>query len=194
MKDRVRNAFLVLALSIGFPTGSTAFAMDADQRSASGTAQLSAGEIERRRTKLRTQSAGASASRLRADVIELAKLAKAHVADVGPSQAVRDFADREWTRLANGLHLWGVTMTGESWFDMGHPELVGTNASAMSDIEGRYWARLARESAEGTGKAVFSLVFPHPRTRQSATGYHTCFLMPDRIRILCAGAFEDKNG
>ena len=131
---------------------------------------------------------------MRADVEELAELAKTHVAQVGPSQAVRNFADTKWTRLANGLHLWGVTITGESWFDTGHPELVGTNASAMSDIEGRNWARLARASAEGTGERVFALVFPHPRTRRSAVGYHTCFLMPDRIRILCAGAFEDENG
>lgn len=187
MKNPVRNALLLLGLSAGMEAHAGAETMTQTDDAPRVTAE----EVERRRAALMARSAGSDANKLRMDVKELAELAKAHVSDVGPSQAIDNFTDKEWTRLANGLHLWGVTLKGVSWFDQGHPELVGTDASIMTDIEGRFWADLARKSASGTGASMFTLVFPHPGTRRSATGYHTCFMMPDQTRVLCAGAFED---
>ncbi|WP_425087467.1 hypothetical protein [Stappia sp.] len=130
---------------------------------------------------------------LQKDVVRLATLARRHIDAVGLAEALTDFRQKPWKRKANGLHVWGVTVSGMSWYDVGHPDLVGIDVSNITDIEGRYWARLARESADGSGAKVFSLLFPHPETGLSARGLHTCFLLKDGQRILCAGGFEDAT-
>lgn len=137
------------------------------------------------------RAAGSDLERVRGDVVELADLARRHIDEAGLDAALKDFLSPPWTREANGLHLWGVTTDGVSWFDTGHPELVGIDVSNITDIEGRFWTQLAEASASGTGDKVFLLLFPHPRTARSAAGYHTCFMLDDDERILCAGAFED---
>lgn len=137
------------------------------------------------------RTAGSDLERVRGDVVELANLARRHIDEAGLDTALKDFLSPPWTREANGLHLWGVTTDGVSWFDTGHPELVGIDVSNITDIEGRFWTQLAEASARGTGDEVFLLLFPHPRTARSAAGYHTCFMLDDDKRILCAGAFED---
>jgi hypothetical protein len=42
----------------------------------------------------------------------------------------------------------------------------------MTDIEGRNWWELAVASATGSGAKNFTIVYPHPKTGQAATGYH----------------------
>ncbi|SDU07749.1 hypothetical protein [Stappia sp. ES.058] len=140
---------------------------------------------------LHARTAGLNSEALRRDVVELARLARRHVETEGLVVALDEFKRKPWKRQANGLHIWGVTMSGLSWYDVGHPDLVGIDVRNITDIEGRYWARLARESAEGSGARVFSLLFPHPETELSARSLHTCFLLKDGQRILCAGGFED---
>lgn len=139
------------------------------------------------------RSAGADLEAVRRDVGDLAALAEKHIGDQGLRQALKDFGDAPWVREANGLHLWGVTVSGVSWFDTGHPELVGIDVSNITDIEGRFWAKLAVQSALGTGDKVFMLLFPHPKTGKSAVGFHSCFALEDGERVLCAGAFEDAS-
>jgi hypothetical protein len=141
--------------------------------------------------ELHQRAAGADLGQLRADVEELADLARTHIAAIGLRQAVLDFSGAPWKRHANGLHLWGVTRSGMSWFDAGHPDIVGLDVAGMTDIEGRNWWRLAIASAEGSGEAVFKILFPHPESGRAAAGFHTCFLLDDQQRVLCAGAFED---
>jgi hypothetical protein len=121
----------------------------------------------------------------------LLKLARAHIAAVGLDRALKDFVATPWRRRANGLHLWGVTRDGESWFDAGHPELVGLNTIDMTDLAGNNWVRLGVASATGEGAAFFLLTFPHPETHRAARGWHTCFMLDDDHRLLCAGASED---
>jgi hypothetical protein len=140
---------------------------------------------------LQAGDAGSNLEELQKDVVRLAALARMHIKSDGLSVALEDFKQRPWKRQANGLHMWGVTASGMSWYDVGHPDLVGIDVSSITDIEGRYWARLAKESADGSGEKVFSLLFPHPETDLSARGLHTCFLLEDGQRILCAGGFED---
>jgi hypothetical protein len=142
-------------------------------------------------TALAGRAAGADLDLVRGDVVELADLARRHIDEAGLETALKDFLSAPWKRPANGLHLWGVTTDGVSWFDTGHPELIGIDVSNITDIEGRFWTQLAEASARGTGDKVFLLLFPHPRTARSAVGYHTCFMLGDGERILCAGAFED---
>lgn len=142
---------------------------------------------------LATRAAGADLELVRGDVVELADLARRHIDEAGLDAALKDFQSPPWLREANGLHLWGVTTKGVSWFDTGHPELVGIDVSNITDIEGRFWTQLAEASARGTGDKVFLLLFPHPKTARSAVGYHTCFMLEDDERILCAGAFEDAS-
>jgi hypothetical protein len=137
------------------------------------------------------RAAGSDLSRVESDVEELAGLARAHLEAVGLGQAMVDFAAPPWRRHANGLHLWGVTRSGMSWFDAGHPDVVGLDVSGMTDIEGRNWWQLAIGSAEGSGAATFKLLFPHPESGRAALGMHTCFPLEDRQRVLCAGAFQD---
>ncbi|WP_349360730.1 hypothetical protein [Stappia sp.] len=143
--------------------------------------------------EINARSAGADLDRLREDVLALADLAEAHIKHAGLVPALDAFEAAPWKRKANGLHIWGVTTGGISWYDVGHPDLVGIDVSNITDIEGRHWARLARASADGTGEEVFGLVFPHPETNRSAQGLHTCFLLPDGERILCAGGFVDEE-
>lgn len=142
---------------------------------------------------IHARSAGADLDAVRRDVGELAALAEKHIGDKGLRQALKDFGTAPWVRDANGLHLWGVTVSGVSWFDTGHPELVGIDVSNITDIEGRFWAKLAVRSALGTGDKVFLLLFPHPKTGKSAVGFHSCFALEDGERVLCAGAFEDAS-
>ncbi|WP_029056918.1 hypothetical protein [Stappia stellulata] len=144
--------------------------------------------------QLQARTAGSTLEDLRRDVVQLAVLARKFVADKGLVEALDAFKETPWRRKANGLHVWGVTVSGVSWYDVGHPDLVGIDVSNITDIEGRYWARLARESADGSGAEVFSLLFPHPETGLSARGLHTCFLLKDGQRILCAGGFKDARG
>ena len=40
------------------------------------------------------------------------------------AKAPDDFKKKPWKRNANGLHVWGVTVSGMSWYDVGHPDLV----------------------------------------------------------------------
>jgi hypothetical protein len=140
---------------------------------------------------LHASDSGSDLKELQKDVVRLATLARKHVGSVGLAEALGDFRNKPWKRKANGLHVWGVTVSGMSWYDVGHPDLVGIDVSNITDIEGRYWARLAKGSATGSGEKVFSLLFPHPETGLSARGLHTCFLLKDGQRILCAGGFED---
>ncbi len=140
---------------------------------------------------LHARSAGAEMAMLQRDVELLRDLAQSHIDTVGLVQALNDFMASPWSRDANGLHIWGVTKTGISWFDAGHPEVVGLDVSQMSDLEGRMWANLATQSA--AKNSVFTLLFPHPRTGQAAQGVHSCFMLADGQRVLCAGAFEDIN-
>jgi hypothetical protein len=142
-------------------------------------------------TNLFERCAGSDLGRVRSDVEELAGLARQHIAAVGLRQAMQDFAGAPWKRHANGLHLWGVTRSGMSWFDAGHPDLVGLDVSGMTDIEGRNWWQLAIDSAQATGAVTFKLLFPHPESGRAAAGFHTCFLLDDQQRVLCAGAFAD---
>ncbi|MCA1297141.1 hypothetical protein [Stappia indica] len=142
-------------------------------------------------TSLHARAAGSDLEALQRDVTGLAALARRHVRAVGLEAALADFGTAPWKRKANGLHLWGVTTDGLSWFDAGHPDMVGTNVNNITDIEGRFWAALAKQSADGTGETVFSLLFLHPETGRSARGLHTCFFLDDGKRILCAGAFQD---
>lgn len=142
-------------------------------------------------TALSARAAGSDLELVRGDVVELADLARRHIREAGLDAALKDFLSAPWKREANGLHLWGVTTRGVSWFDTGHPELIGIDVSNITDIEGRFWTQLAEASARGTGEKVFLLLFPHPKTARSAVGYHTCFMLDDDERILCAGAFED---
>ncbi|WP_428696797.1 hypothetical protein [Stappia sp.] len=139
------------------------------------------------------RSAGPDLDAVRRDVGDLAVLAQKHIGEAGLRQALKDFSGAPWVRDANGLHLWGVTVSGVSWFDTGHPELVGIDVSNITDIEGRFWAKLAVQSALGTGDKVFLLLFPHPKTGKSAVGFHSCFALEDGERVLCAGAFEDAS-
>ena len=143
--------------------------------------------------ELHARSAGSKLTKLRVDVVALRDLARSHIALVGVTAAVRSFMRAPWRREANGLHIWGITMSGVSWFDAGHPELVGMDIASFTDIEGRVFARLARSSADGSGRKVFQLVFPHPLTGRSAKGLHSCFFLKDGNRILCAGGFEDER-
>lgn len=147
--------------------------------------------LDKNVTSLHARAAGSDLEALQRDVTDLAALARRHVQAVGLDAALADFGAAPWKRDANGLHLWGVTADGLSWFDAGHPDLVGANVNNITDIEGRFWASLAKQSADGTGEAVFSLLFLHPRTGRSARGLHTCFFLQDGQRILCAGAFQD---
>ena len=137
------------------------------------------------------QSAKNDLQLLSAHVQDLARFAREHIEDVGLAAALKEFVDQPWKRSANGLHLWGVTTSGISWFDAGHPELVGLDVSAMSDLEGRLWAQMAVASATGSGEAQFQLLFPHPITSRAAKGLHSCFMLADGQRVLCAGAFLD---
>lgn len=140
---------------------------------------------------LHARTAGADLDLVRSHVVELAELARRHIDEAGLETALEDFRNPPWLREANGLHLWGVTTAGVSWFDTGHPELVGIDVSNITDIEGRFWTQLAVASALETGEKVFLLLFPHPKTAKSAIGFHTCFMLEDGERVLCAGAFED---
>ncbi|WP_067333447.1 hypothetical protein [Stappia indica] len=142
---------------------------------------------------LAARDAGGDLELVRRDVVELAELARTHIGNKGLDTALKDFQSEPWVREANGLHLWGVTTKGVSWFDTGHPELIGIDVSNITDIEGRFWTQLAEASARSTGEKVFLLLFPHPKTARSAVGYHTCFMLEDDERILCAGAFEDAR-
>jgi hypothetical protein len=142
---------------------------------------------------LHASVSGSDLAELQKDVVRLATLARRHIDAVGLAEALDDFRQKPWKRKANGLHVWGVTVSGMSWYDVGHPDLVGIDVSNITDIEGRYWARLAKASANGSGEKVFSLLFPHPETGLSARGLHTCFLLKDGQRILCAGGFEDAR-
>jgi len=142
---------------------------------------------------LATRSAATDLATLREDVEALADLAEAHVWDVGLRQALVDFRTAPWRRDANALHVWGVTRAGVSWFDAGHPEVVGLDVSFMTDLEGRPWARLAVESADRTGESVFRLSYPHPETGRAAPSLHRCFALADGQRVLCAGAFVDRE-
>ncbi|MEM7042056.1 MAG: hypothetical protein AAF543_04515 [Pseudomonadota bacterium] len=137
------------------------------------------------------RSAGTDVEQIGRDVSELAALAEAHIDNVGLGNAVRDFQKDPWIREANGLHLWGVTITGTHWFDAGHPEFVGLQVNEMSDIEGRHWAKMAIDSATGDGPKRFEILFPHPRSGKAARGFHECFMLSDGQRALCAGAFQD---
>ena len=137
--------------------------------------------------------AGADLALLETHVRDLLKLVRGHVAAVGLEQALKDFEDYPWKREANALHVWGITTSGVSWFDAGHPELVGLDASNMSDLEGRIWAEDAVRSALGKGDEVFIVVFPHPTTHQAATGLQSCFMLEDGQRTLCTGAFADPS-
>jgi hypothetical protein len=156
--------------------------------------RLSPAEVARKIDDLHAGASGSDSQALEQDVTLLADLARWHIENVGDTQAIADFGAPPWTRQANGLHLWGVTRAGRSWFDAGHPNLVGINVSEATDIDGRYWSELARKSANGSGEKIFMIRYLHPVTRQSAFGYHTCFMLSDQVRILCAGAFEDKDG
>lgn len=139
------------------------------------------------------RSAGSDLAQVGSNVTELADLAQKHIAEAGLGKAMLDFAAAPWRRHANGLHLWGVTISGMSWFDAGHPDLVGLDVSGMTDIEGRNWWQLAVDSANGSGAATFEILYPHPDTGRAARGLHTCFMLEDRQRVLCAGAFEDPD-
>lgn len=137
------------------------------------------------------QSAGDDMDVLQHHVESLSEMAEEHISAVGLAQAIVDFQDAPWLREANGLHLWGSNSTGVHWFDAGHPEVVGLNVAAMSDLEGRNWWELALAAATGEGERTFMLVFPHPQTQRAARGLHSCFMLEDEQRFLCAGAFED---
>lgn len=164
----MRLAFVVLAIIFASPTPAISGLLD-----------------------LHGRSAGTDIERIAEDVRELAALAEAHIDEVGLGKAVRDFQEEPWIREANGLHLWGVTVGGTHWFDAGHPEFVGLQVSEMSDIEGRYWAKMVIDSATGTGPKLFEILFPHPRSGKAARGFHQCFMLDDGQRALCAGAFQD---
>lgn len=121
------------------------------------------------------------------DAERLADLAEQRIAEIGLGGALEEFSDPPWTREANALYLWGITTGQVSWFDAGHPEVVGLDIGEMSDLRGRPWAELALASARGTGS--FVLLFPHPRTRRAAQSVHHCFMLEDGERVLCAGGF-----
>lgn len=137
------------------------------------------------------RDSGADLEGIGRDVSDLAVLAEAHIDNVGLGNAVRDFQERPWIREANGLHLWGVTVTGTHWFDAGHPEFVGLQVNEMSDIQGRHWAKMAIDSATGEGPKIFEILFPHPKSGKAARGLHQCFMLADEQRVLCAGAYQD---
>jgi hypothetical protein len=140
---------------------------------------------------LHQATAGNDIGKLRSQVEDMAKLAKAEIQAKGEQAAIESFRASPWRRDANGLHLWGVTTEGVSWFDAGHPELEGLNVSEMSDMYGRNWSQLALSSADGTGDKTFEIIFPHPTLKIAARGLHNCFFINDSDRILCAGAFLD---
>jgi hypothetical protein len=140
---------------------------------------------------LHETTAGNNIGMLRSHVEEMARLAKAEIEAKGADAAMKSFRSPPWRRDANGLHLWGVTTEGLSWFDAGHPELEGLDVSEMSDMHGRNWAQLAVSSADGTGDKTFEITFPHPTRKTAARGLHNCFFIKDSDRILCAGAFLD---
>ena len=142
---------------------------------------------------LQAGAAGTDGAAVRGDVQALAELARKHLRTVGLRQALEDFRSRPWQRDANALHLWGVTRSGMHWFDAGHPEIIGLDVSEMADIEGRVWFDMAIASAEGTGEAVFELLFPHPRHGRAARNLNRCFLLEDGERVLCAGAYVDNK-
>jgi hypothetical protein len=151
-----------------------------------GSASAAAGVMD-----VFSRSAGTDLVRVEEDVVELATMARTHIDEVGLADAVEDFRAQPWVRDANGLHLWGVTVTGMSWFDAGHPDLVGLDVSGMSDIQGRPFQALAVSSADGTGDAIFEILYPHPKSGKAARGLHHCFMLEDGQRVLCAGAFEE---
>jgi hypothetical protein len=171
----VRYLYLVAVVLAGFGFGS-------------GVAAQPAVSID----DLFARSAGDNLKQVCQDVEQMTELSQRYIKEKGLKQALIDFPHPPWKRSANGLHMWGVTLSGMSWFDAGHPDLVGLDVSGMTDIEGRNWWELAVASALGTGDSNFSIVFPHPKTARAATGYHSCFLLEDQQRVLCAGAFEDR--
>lgn len=140
---------------------------------------------------LQSRSAGTDIDLIGQDVNELAALARNHIDEVGLGTAVRDFQDDPWKHEANGLHLWGVTVTGTHWFDAGHSEFAGLQVNEMSGIQGRHWAKMAIDSATGDGPKRFEILFPHPKSGKAARGFHECFMLDDGQRTLCAGAYQD---
>ncbi len=143
--------------------------------------------------ELHEMSAGNDVTQLTEHVRLLAQLAKTEI-DAHGIEAVEDkFRETPWRRVANGLHLWGVTTRGVAWFDAGHPELEGLDVSEMSDLHGRSWSALAVASADGTGAEVFEITFPHPILKRAARGLHNCFRIRESDRVLCAGAFLDSE-
>lgn len=143
--------------------------------------------------ELHEMSAGNDFARLTEQVRLLAELAQSEI-ETHRVEAVTDkFRKKPWRRIANGLHLWGVTSNGVAWFDAGHPELEGLDVSEMSDLHGRNWSALAVASADGTGSEVFEITFPHPVLKRAARGLHTCFRIKETDRVLCAGAFLDSE-
>lgn len=164
----MRTAYVALLLLLTAPTAAISGALD-----------------------IYARSSGTDLNKIGQDVSELAALAEMHIENVGLGNAIGDFQKAPWIREANGLHLWGVTVTGTHWFDAGHPEFVGLKVNEMSDIRGRYWAKMVIDSATGTGPKVFEILFPHPRSGKAARGLHQCFMLADGQRALCAGAFQD---
>ena len=124
---------------------------------------------------------------LERDVDARAILAERRLAAGDLATALEAFEAPPWRREANALHLWGVNTRGVSWFDAGHPAVVGLDVSEMTDLEGRNWWEMALASARGAGP--FSLLFPHPRSGHAARSIHRCFALADGQRVLCAGGF-----
>lgn len=174
-----------MKLGFGISVGVLLFAVAASPTRADLAAEVAALHAER---------AEDDREAIREQIGRLAALARRRIAEVGLEAALGEFMADPWRRDANGLHLWGVTRTGVSWFDAGHPELVGLDVSEMSDIEGRNWSRLAWESGAGTGARVFDILFPHPMTQRSTRGLHECWLVGAGDRVLCAGGFADPPG
>ncbi len=141
--------------------------------------------------ELARQSAGDDLDALTQHVQSLAVMAQRHIEEVGLARALLDFRAHPWKREANGLHIWGVTVTGMSWFDAGHPEIIGLDVRYMADLTGKIWWPMSVASANGEGDAVFEILYPHPNSLRAARGRHTCFPLKDGQRLLCAGAYEE---
>jgi len=100
------------------------------------------------------------------EAVALTNKAVAHINEVGPEQAFKDFSDPKGKFVSKDLYVWCQDLKGDMVAHGANAALVGKNMMKFKDADGKDFNAEVNKTAQEKGEGLTSYRWTHPETKK----------------------------